>query len=343
MAKRLAIAKLKDKIDAGVKSSAKDVESYYASTKVAHILVSTSLLPEAQAKTRAEKILAELKAGKRFEDLAKEFSDDPQTKKTGGVLPERVTWGSGYVSEFKRAALALPQGEISGLVKTRYGYHIIKSLERKVEYPKDFEKHKAKYRKEVRTAMADEKWSEYSESVMSRPDRKPVIESPEFQGYWALYQVVLAKSPQERDKRVEEAIGDFERALTKGSSDPDMMCALALAYEQVNEKQKAAAIYVRALQHTESDDIEMRLGGIYEELGQKQKAVDAYDMASQVGYNKPELLDQLAERLERLGRPDLAQRNRKDAAQWREYQKRLGKEGGAPGQQGSPGPPSPGE
>ena len=89
-------------------------------TKVhcAHILVKT----EKEAKT----ILERLKKGEKFSKIAKEVSLC-SSKKRGGDLG---TFGRGQmVKEFEKAAFALGKGQISGIVKTKFGYHIIRRLE----------------------------------------------------------------------------------------------------------------------------------------------------------------------------------------------------------------------
>ena len=85
---------------------------------------------------RAADLLKKLKRGKDFLKMAKEHSVGP-TKDTGGDL--------GYfekgkmIPEFEEAAFALKIGEISGVVKTQFGYHIIKLEDRKKEYTESLE------------------------------------------------------------------------------------------------------------------------------------------------------------------------------------------------------------
>jgi foldase protein PrsA len=84
----------------------------------AHILVKTE--------KEAQNILERLKREEKFANIAKEVSLCP-SKKRGGDLG---TFSRGQmVKEFEVAAFSLQKGEISPVVKTKFGYHIIKKLE----------------------------------------------------------------------------------------------------------------------------------------------------------------------------------------------------------------------
>jgi len=87
----------------------------YVSIRASHILVKKF--------QQAEQILEEVRSSGDFKALAKKHSECPSGKK-GGDLGK---FGRGQmVKEFEKAAFALNKGEISGLVKTKFGYHIIK-------------------------------------------------------------------------------------------------------------------------------------------------------------------------------------------------------------------------
>lgn len=165
----LTLADLKEDIETNIKIEklmAKDIEitedevkSYYEENKsnfdtpesieVSHILV--------EDKETAQEILDKLKAGEDFAELAKEYSTDTATAEKGGELGF-ITSGE-MVEEFEKAAFALKVGEISDIVKTDYGYHIIKATDYKEAKESTYEDSK-ELAKEA--ALAEKISSEYS-------------------------------------------------------------------------------------------------------------------------------------------------------------------------------------
>ena len=131
------------KAAADVQVTSDDLRTYYdqhrdqyrmpEQVKVSHILIKTPLPgPDgkvdekgvAEARHRAEDLLQQLKSGAKLEDLAKKYSEDPGSAKQGGSLG----WiGKGQtVPEFEKTAFSLSKGQMSDLVKSSYGFHIIR-------------------------------------------------------------------------------------------------------------------------------------------------------------------------------------------------------------------------
>jgi parvulin-like peptidyl-prolyl isomerase len=105
----------------------KEKERAAAAAKTAGHSLPANFNADAAAKKKAEDLLAQLSKGADFETLARGNSDDPGSGSKGGDLG----WfrGGQMVPEFDKDVKALKAGQMSGLVKTKFGYHIIKLLE----------------------------------------------------------------------------------------------------------------------------------------------------------------------------------------------------------------------
>jgi peptidyl-prolyl cis-trans isomerase D len=108
------------------------IEQYTTPEQVraSHILLKTEGKDDAAVKAKAEEVLKQAKAGADFAELAKKYSEDEQSAKNGGDLDY---FGRGrMVPEFDQAVFAMQPNQTSDLVKTQYGYHIIKLVDKKV-------------------------------------------------------------------------------------------------------------------------------------------------------------------------------------------------------------------
>jgi peptidyl-prolyl cis-trans isomerase D len=131
------------KAEAGVQVTPDDLRAYYdqhrdqyrvpEQVKVSHIWIKMPLPgPDgkvddkgvAEAQHRADDLLKQLKSGAKFEDVAKKYSEDPGSANVGGSLG----WiGKGQMAaEFEKAAFSLPKGQISDVVKSLDGFHIVR-------------------------------------------------------------------------------------------------------------------------------------------------------------------------------------------------------------------------
>jgi peptidyl-prolyl cis-trans isomerase C len=155
-----------------------DLKKYYESHKdefktpemvrVRHILVKVdSSAPEKDkkaAKKKAEGILKKIKSREDFAKLAADVSDDPGSKQNGGELG--FSPRGRMVKPFEDAAFALQPGEVSGLVKTQYGYHIIKVEERKAAGIQPFDDVKENIRQKLIQDQTKSKVVDFIEKAM---------------------------------------------------------------------------------------------------------------------------------------------------------------------------------
>jgi peptidyl-prolyl cis-trans isomerase C len=140
----MAISKLiEDQIAAKVAVKPEQVNDFYAknpdqfkqgdSVRASHILIAVpkgaDAAAKAQARTKAEQVLKDVKSGKDFAALAKENSADPGSAAQGGDLG--FFQQGQMVGPFNDAAFSLEPGAISDLVETEFGFHIIKVAEKK--------------------------------------------------------------------------------------------------------------------------------------------------------------------------------------------------------------------
>jgi peptidyl-prolyl cis-trans isomerase C/peptidyl-prolyl cis-trans isomerase D len=152
--KSLLEKELADKVQK-ISITEKELQEYYKKNpeiRSSHILIELKpgATPEqkAEARKRAEEILAEVKASKRsFEELVKLYSDDTLSKTYGGDIgfQTRLT----LVPNYYDTLLNMKVGDIKGLIETLYGFHIVKVTGRR-----NFENAD---RKQIRMALFNEK------------------------------------------------------------------------------------------------------------------------------------------------------------------------------------------
>jgi peptidyl-prolyl cis-trans isomerase D len=133
-----------------------EVEKYYRDNdqqwvtpeqvRASHILLKTEGKDDAAVKARAEALLKQVKGGADFGALAKKESEDDVSKAQNGDLD--FFGRNRMVKEFEDVAFSLPVGQVSDLVKSSFGYHIIKVTDKKPESRKSLD--------EVRQQITDQ-------------------------------------------------------------------------------------------------------------------------------------------------------------------------------------------
>lgn len=123
---------------------------------VQHILFKTVGQTDAEVaetKKKAEDVLKQARKGAKFDELAKKYSEDPGSKDKGGDLGW-IRQGQ-TVPEFEKEAFSLAPGQISDLVRTQYGFHIIKILEKQTAHTKPFDEVKDSLRTQALLNQAE--------------------------------------------------------------------------------------------------------------------------------------------------------------------------------------------
>jgi peptidyl-prolyl cis-trans isomerase D len=146
-----------------------EIQQYQVPNRVHvdHILLMTVGKTPAEVEEihqKAQDVLKQAnKKGANFEELAKKYSEDPGTKDKGGDLGW-ITQGQ-TVPEFEKVAFSLPKGAISDLVKTQYGFHIIKILDKETAHTKTFDEVKDSIRAPLMLAKADRQASDTADKL----------------------------------------------------------------------------------------------------------------------------------------------------------------------------------
>jgi peptidyl-prolyl cis-trans isomerase C len=141
--------------------------------KASHILISTEVnVPgtdpnqvKAAAKAKAEGLLAKIRAGADFAELAKANSACPSAAQ-GGELPYFKR--GDMVAPFEKAAFALTPGQVSDVVETQFGFHIIKVTEHKAAGRSSFEEAKSSIVEQLTTEKKNQICRDYVESLKSK-------------------------------------------------------------------------------------------------------------------------------------------------------------------------------
>lgn len=164
---------LRKLLEPQVKITDEDIKTYYDSNlesmktpeqvRASHILVGT--------KEEAETVLASLQGGADFAALAKEKSNDTASKETGGDLD---FFAKGQMEEpFETAAFALKTGELSSVVQTSHGFHVIKATGHKDAATPTLDEKK----EEIRQTLSEKQISTLSQSWLQEKRTAATVET----------------------------------------------------------------------------------------------------------------------------------------------------------------------
>ena len=187
------------KVQSGVQVTRDDLQAYYNQNrdkyrvpeqiKVSHIWIKMPLPgPDgkiddkavAAAQARAEDLLKQLHNGAKFEDVAKKYSEDTGSANVGGSLG----WigKSQMGAEFEKAASSLPKGQISGVVKTLDGFHIIRVDDKQDAHMKTLDEVKAEIEPAVKQQKTQAAAQKEAEDLLQQAKTKGLDEAAAAKG-----------------------------------------------------------------------------------------------------------------------------------------------------------------
>src|SRR5688572_8817565 len=158
-----------------------DVQRHYESNqdqfstpeqvRASHILFKTEGKDEAEVRKQAEAVLARAKAGEDFAKLANQYTEEEVGKTRGGDLD---FFGRGQMAkEFEESAFGLKPGQISDIVKTSFGLHIIKTTDHKAAATRSLEEVKGQIEDQLKWERAQNEAQRLSEELdkqISKPE-----------------------------------------------------------------------------------------------------------------------------------------------------------------------------
>jgi len=288
----MLVQKMISKIKNSVQVSKNDLREVRAS----HILITIKPEPngENNAKKKSEEIKKEIDKGTDFSALAKKYSSDPGTKDKGGDLG---FFGTGkMVKPFEDAAFSMKIGEVSGPVKTDYGYHIIKVTDSRMK--------KSTGGKDIESSMLQEKQEQAFNEWFYKLKKNAKVE-------------ILDPNLRALDLRfkgkVSDAIVEYQKAIKETPGNAFLRLFLGILYEDTNNMKEAISQYVEAVKLEPADPtMYLTLGKAYLKTGQKDLAVAQFKKASLIAGDNKDLHKELEKTFKQLGLSSLQSKERSE-------------------------------
>ena len=257
----------------GVEVTAKEIENYYETNpekfvqpkrvKVRHILLKADPKDaegSTKARQKAESIREEASKGKDFSKLAKQHSEDPGTKDRGGEL--------GYISkgqvvpEFEEAAFGLKAGEVSPVIQTAYGLHILKVDEIQEQKTDPLDKAKGQIQTLLQTRKAREIAHDEADQAYGAAVKEKTLERFARERNLPLKETGVFSAADKVD--LDPKLKDAALSLSKGEASPVLRLGETFAVLQVLEKQEA--------RNPEQKEVETKVFEAARREKQKEKA-----------------------------------------------------------------------
>jgi len=311
-------AQIKEKIEAlkdKGKEPDKDLEARLSAVKVEKETLAARDW-DAEAVSKAKELLKQLRDGADFAKLAKEYSSGPSAPRGGDL--DYFSRGM-MAPEFEAAAFSTKPGGISDVVKTDFGYHIIKVEDRRQEIPEDFDKEKETYREDYIEQRKWRAWSQYQKEM--RDSAQIVVHDAELLAYRML----------DEEGEEEKAIQLLERAIEQDPANAGAMYELGKLWLDKDNQAQALALFLEAAKVETADkspELMLSIGEVLQDLDRKPEAIDYYkkasDNAAPLSPGNDAIHTQLQVAFAELGREDLAKQENEWLERYRKDQEERG-------------------
>lgn len=278
-----------DKVRSGINPTDDDVKKQFDSDVVKRVVVKTDAKVTAdQAKAKADKAYADLKAGKSFEDVMDAYSEDTPAVGKKKKSENEITFPISMVDQFPdfKVLTTLQPGGYSEPQKTTEGYVIYKLVSKKQDLPKDFDKAKEKYRQDYINAQLEKK-------VKAELDEAEKTEKPNFQikAYEAIYKFAKASGNGQSMPDEKALMEVYDLAKTVQPGDPKADLAAIVAYQAIDtvynmpksDKAKLKTPRMEALQsfleYNDTPNLRLELVDYFKELKDGDKAYEQLNKA----------------------------------------------------------------
>jgi parvulin-like peptidyl-prolyl isomerase len=272
MKNEMLVSKMIKKIRSEIKITPNDLREVSAS----HILLTSEAVANA--------VLADIKKGESFSTLAKKYSKDPGSAKKGGDLGY---FSSGMMVEsFDKAVFALKVGEVSDIVKSPFGYHIIKLHSTRLR------KFEGKEKNIEKAALADKQNKVYQKWYSDlRKDAKIEITHPGLKGHVYRFR-----------GQILEAIEEYKKAIALSPGNAYLHVFLGDSYYAIGKKEQAITEYQAAVRvQSGKPEFYMILAMAYEKTGKNDLAIKEYRKISMLAGDNKEMHENMIEIYKKIG------------------------------------------
>ena len=301
----------------------------YDEIQVRHILINfgKGALPEGQAKTKAEKILAEVKADPtKMPALAAQFSEDPGSKAKGGFYD----WAdpNKYVPAFTQAAFDAGVGkvfpELVRVVQPNYsGFHIVKLEGERPgkSFPKDWDKNKQKYIDEYAQRQVQQK---LVADVTARMEAVKVeILDPGMKASQLEQEAQSMTDMKLRDVKLTEALTELGKISKADDRTGAVPLRRAEILSQLNRSKEAASAYQDALTYKNSVETRVALAELLLKDKDRAGAAKQLDEAQKLLVADPMILARIGSLYQQAGEPDKSKAAIAKAAELRKREQQI--------------------